>query len=157
VSLFQLHRGASASCYKAKTSGGLFFRCESLFDCIAMGRHARLIFLVVQKISFALISLEFSFVESTLSSFCVILKLRILFGVTGIVRIPFIWCDLFDDDLILPLNGSGDYVLKVMNLFDVATQGEFRKCDPLSYKRNILFVHASKHSGCLYMVTNLAM
>lgn len=64
-----------------------------------------------------------------------ILKLRISLWCDRNCKDTFIWCDLFDDDIILPLNGSGDYVLKAMNLFDVATQGEFRKCDPLSFKR----------------------
>lgn len=31
----------------------------------------------------------------------------------------FIWCDLFDDDCILPLNATGEYMLKAMELFDV--------------------------------------
>ncbi|KAG0557342.1 hypothetical protein KC19_11G122000 [Ceratodon purpureus] len=46
----------------------------------------------------------------------------------------FIWCDLFDDDLILPLTGSEEYMLKAVKLFDVASQDgelEYEELPPL--------------------------
>uniref|UniRef100_A0A7I4EGZ2 SOSEKI DIX-like domain-containing protein n=1 Tax=Physcomitrium patens TaxID=3218 RepID=A0A7I4EGZ2_PHYPA len=32
----------------------------------------------------------------------------------------FIWCDVFDNDVILPLSGSGEYVLKALEVFEVS-------------------------------------
>jgi len=39
----------------------------------------------------------------------------------------FIWCDLFDDDCILPLSATGEYVLKAMELFDASSPGGLKK------------------------------
>lgn len=35
----------------------------------------------------------------------------------------FIWCDIFDTDVILPVSGSGEYVLKALEIIDVDSQG----------------------------------
>jgi len=32
----------------------------------------------------------------------------------------FIWCDVFDDDVILPLGESGEYVLKALEVYDAS-------------------------------------
>ena len=45
----------------------------------------------------------------------------------------FIWCDILDTDVILPVSGSGEYVLKALELIDVDSQG--------IYLANIAFLH----------------
>jgi hypothetical protein len=53
-------------------------------------------------------------------------KKKIVLSLVGLAhrnyKDTFIWCDLFDDDLIFPLHGSGEYVLKALEVFD-ASQG----------------------------------
>jgi hypothetical protein len=46
----------------------------------------------------------------------------------------FIWCDLFDDDCILPLSATGEYVLKAMELFDASSPDEEMEYQELRFR-----------------------
>ncbi|KAG0604704.1 hypothetical protein M758_9G001700 [Ceratodon purpureus] len=41
----------------------------------------------------------------------------------------FIWCDVFDDDIILPLSHSGEYVLKALEVFDASQDNLDQEAD----------------------------
>lgn len=43
-------------------------------------------------------------------------------------RGTFIWCDLCEDDFILPLRGSGEYILKASELFEGSGSSQGMLC-----------------------------
>ncbi|XP_073385071.1 protein SOSEKI 4-like [Physcomitrium patens] len=58
----------------------------------------------------------------------------------------FIWCDLFDDDFILPLCETGEYVLKALELFN-ASQDKDVECKELHMPTQSLPIRNSRVSS----------
>lgn len=56
----------------------------------------------------------------------------------------FIWCDLFDDDFILPLSGTGEYVLKAMELFDALQDDDNIECEEPQLAKESMPIRSSR-------------